>query len=90
MNQKPKAMPSIPPKQAIQHIEMIEAAPTSSGKRFLLIHLQGDVLTRDQASKAKCADCCGYYIDGRLDCGVPGCPLYKFMPYRGNINGRKG
>jgi len=24
----------------------------------------------------------GYHIDGRLDCRVPACPLYQFMPYR--------
>lgn len=31
--------------------------------------------------KAFCAQCMGDYLDGRDDCGVPGCPLYRSMPY---------
>lgn len=83
MNQKPKITPSIPQKQASQRIEILETAPTSSGKRLLLKHLYGDKLTRNEAIFAKCCDCMGYFIDGRADCETAECPLYSFMPYRG-------
>jgi len=83
MNQKPKITPSIPQKQASQRIEILETAPTSSGKRLLLKHLYGDKLTRNEAIFAKCCDCMGYFIDGRADCETVECPLYPFMPYRG-------
>lgn len=38
--------------------------------------------TRTQAMLSKCHECCGYYEDGKVDCGVTKCPLYKWMPYR--------
>ncbi len=31
--------------------------------------------------RAKCKDCCCDYVDGRLDCEMPDCSLYPFMPY---------
>ena len=31
---------------------------------------------------AKCYDCMGGYADGRRNCGVNSCPLYKWMPYK--------
>lgn len=52
------------------------------GKRELLRHLMGERLTMKQGILAMCYDCNGYYADGKLDCLVPGCPLYGFMPYR--------
>lgn len=83
MSKKSKVMLCTPLKLASERLEIIEAAPTSGGKRFLLKHLQGESLTRDQAIKAMCCDCSGYYIDGRTDCKTEHCPLYTFMPYRG-------
>jgi hypothetical protein len=53
------------------------------GRVDLLSHLNGNRITRNEAIKAKCYDCSGYYGDGRGDCGVTSCPLYGFMPYRG-------
>jgi len=38
--------------------------------------------TRAAAMLAKCHECCGYYVDGKVDCAVPTCPLYRWMPYR--------
>jgi hypothetical protein len=35
-----------------------------------------------KAIQAKCYDCTGQYVDGRVDCGCPNCPLYQWMPYR--------
>jgi hypothetical protein len=75
--------PSIPEKTASQLIDALKAAPTSGGKTNLLKHYNGDPLTHKQAIIAKCADCMGFYIDGRCDCGMSSCPLYGFQPYRG-------
>ena len=41
----------------------------------------GKKLTLKQAVLAKCADCMGKYADGKLDCEIPECSLYPFMPY---------
>lgn len=82
MRRKPSSRSSMPPQLAVQMEKILETAPSTSGKRFLLKHIQGDVLTRAQAIKAKCCDCMGYFSDGRADCGMPACALYPFMPYR--------
>lgn len=82
MKQKSNLMSCDPRKSTFPDINFIRTSPKSSGKGFLLKHLYGDNLTRDQAIRAKCCDCMGYYIDGRMDCEISGCPLYPFMPYR--------
>jgi len=64
--------------------EMIESAPASRGKTLLLKHLDGSRLTARQAVIAKCCDCMGYHADGRVDCQMPSCSLYPFMPYKKN------
>lgn len=51
------------------------------GRGELLRHLAGKRLTRDQAIKAKCYDCEGYYADGKHPCLVTSCPLHPFHPY---------
>ncbi len=83
MSRKPKLIPSIPQKHVSQRLNILETAPASSGKTNLLKHLYGDRLTRNAAIAAKCCDCMGYYIDGRIDCKTGDCPLHPFMPYRG-------
>lgn len=35
-----------------------------------------------KAVKAKCRECCGGYVDGRIDCEIHWCSLYYWMPYR--------
>lgn len=62
--------------------ERIESIPASTGKTNLLKHVSGQKLTARQAIIAKCCDCMGYYADGRMDCKMPDCSLYPFMPYR--------
>jgi hypothetical protein len=52
------------------------------GRTEMLRHLKGERNCASAAIKAKCFDCCGYYEDGKVDCGVKGCPLYPWMPYR--------
>lgn len=59
--------------------------PTSSGKTQYLRYLNGEKLTYMEAGLARCAECCGGYIDGRYDCGIPTCPLYGHMPYLGKV-----
>jgi len=83
MAQKSKVMVPKAFLLASQQLKIIQTAPTSSGKTFLLKHYAGERLARWQAVAAKCCDCMGFYIDGRIDCQVPGCPLYLFMAYRG-------
>jgi len=56
------------------------------GRKELLVHLTGKPLQRGQAIPAKCYDCTGYYADGKVDCHMPMCPLYGYMPYRGEVD----
>jgi hypothetical protein len=60
----------------------MSGAPQSSGRAYLEHYWIGGRLTARQSILAKCAVCCGYYVEGRKDCGVPTCPLYPWMPYR--------
>lgn len=41
-------------------------------------------LSMKNAIMEKCADCCGYWKDGKKysDCEVRSCPLYKWQPSR--------
>lgn len=52
------------------------------GKKEIVKHLSGKKITMLQAIKAKCYDCMGYYSDGKMDCQIPSCSLYPFMPYQ--------
>ena len=52
------------------------------GKAALRKHLQGKQLSKSEAISAKCCECSAEYADGLNDCGVTGCPLYSFMPYK--------
>jgi len=64
-------------------IKEYESYPVSSGRTQYLRYLRGEKLTYMEGVLARCAECnCGY-VDGRYDCGVPKCPLYQFMPYKG-------
>ena len=68
----------------MKKLETIETMGTSArGKSELINHLNGKRLTRNQAIRAMCYDCTGFYADGRLECELSDCPLYGFMPYRG-------
>jgi len=51
MDQKPKTRPSIPRKMTFPDISFIQTSPKSSGKKFLLKHLYGETLTRNQAGR---------------------------------------
>lgn len=62
-------------------IEDVEQAKLASGKNEYLKILKGEAVCASAAIKAKCFDCCGYYEDGKEDCGVADCPLYAWMPF---------
>jgi hypothetical protein len=67
-------------------IKEYESYPVSSGRTQYLRYLHGEKLTYMEAVHAKCAECCGGYVDGRYDCEIPTCPLYQFMPYKGQLD----
>ena len=54
----------------------------AQGKAELTKHEQGKRLTYRQMVLAKCYECTAGYTDGKVDCGIPGCPLYQKMPYK--------
>jgi hypothetical protein len=41
-------------------------------------------LTQQQAIRAKCYECSGYYADGAEVCIQKDCPLWPYMPYNTN------
>lgn len=54
---------------------------TGKGSAYLARHLEGKPLTPKQAILAKCAECTANYVDGRVSCGLEGCPLFPYHPY---------
>jgi len=52
------------------------------GEKDLKNYLSGKTIRRGRAIVAKCCDCMGEYADGKIDCCIPECPLYPFMPYK--------
>ena len=62
----------------------IQFGITAKGRIELLKHIQGKKLTYRQMVLAKCYECNAGYTDGKVDCQVPGCPLYPKMPYKGS------
>ena len=56
--------------------------PKARGNKEFKKYQMGDRLTQRQAILAKCADCMGFYFDGRIDCQLPDCPLYPYRPYK--------
>lgn len=55
---------------------------SAQGRKELKDYFLGKQLTARQAILATCYGCMGMYVDGRVDCNIPDCPLYPFMPYR--------
>ena len=64
-----------------ERYQIVEISPSARGKKELLKHLSGKKNSFKQAINAKCYDCMGYYIDGRVSCEMPKCPLFPFMNY---------
>lgn len=65
------------------YLKSVENGTMAKGKNLLLKYLKGGRLTQRQAIHAKCYDCMGFFVDGRMDCKSPQCPLYPWMLYRG-------
>ena len=50
----------------------------------------GGRLTASASILAKCADCVGLFVDGKVDCECVECPLHPFMPYNHTTPRAKG
>lgn len=74
---------STPRKVAFERGKTLSGTPTSKGKTKMLQWLNTGRISRADAILAKCFECMGCYIDGRIDCEMIDCPLYPYMPYRG-------
>ena len=53
----------------------------AKGKKELLRHLRGEVLTSTEMLKSCCYLCMGGYGDDKVDCEIEMCPLHPKMPY---------
>jgi hypothetical protein len=62
----------------------VKKTPQSAGRTYMIKYLEGGKLSAGQAIKAACFCCEGYYLDGKVDCELPDCPLYPFMQYNKN------
>ena len=59
---------------------------TAKGKNEYLSYLEHNTkLPPKQAILAQCYQCLGCYADGKVDCEIPDCPLYPYMPYRKGV-----
>ena len=65
-------------------LHAVKEGKQAQGKNEYIKYLEGGKLTLRQAVKGKCYDCMGYYEDGKVDCVLPDCPLYPFMPFNPN------
>jgi hypothetical protein len=69
---------------AVNYREIALKGKQARGKKEMLKHLDGGVLTAVQAIRAWCWDCTGFYDSGKVDCERNDCPLHPFMPYNPN------
>jgi hypothetical protein len=63
-------------------MDITEHGLKAQGQSQLKKHLRRERLTRGDAIKAKCYDCCAGYTDGKRDCLIPDCSLHPYMPFR--------
>jgi len=59
----------------------MEVRKSAAGRKELEKHLKGKRLTRGQALRAKCYECENGYMDGKMPCNIPDCPLYPYNAY---------
>ena len=71
-----------PNKERIESIRKYGKA--ARGQAELIKHLEGQRLTLKQAVNAHCYDCCGFFSDGKVDCGMKKCSLHPFHAYNPN------
>ena len=60
-------------------------AVKAKGRNELLNYFRGKPLTYKQAILGHCYSCMNFYSDGKVDCKIPSCCLYPFMPYRDTL-----
>lgn len=61
--------------------EVEEKGAKGEGKKEYLKFLKGEPITPREGQKAKCYDCMSWFLDGKIDCINPLCPLYPFFIY---------
>lgn len=67
-------------KQQISHWK--KRGILAKGKYEIIRHLEGEILTKQEAITAHCYQCMGGHGDGEdRDCQNPPCPLYSHNPY---------
>ena len=66
-------------------ISIVDYGVLARGQNELRRHEAGEKLTYKQMVMVKCYECCAGYTDGKVDCGISGCPLYGKMPYKNRI-----
>ena len=71
-----------PNKERIESIR--KHGKVARGQKELIGHLKGERLTLRQAVYAHCYDCCGFFSDGKVDCGMKKCSLHPFHAYNPN------
>ena len=64
-----------------RYLASVKNGKLKYGKNNLIDYLEGRTLSPQQAIRAYCYDCTGFYDDGAEDCGNATCPLHPFMPY---------
>lgn len=69
-------------KLADVNMEILANSPLAKGKKELVGYYEGKEISRKEAMLAKCYECMGYFIDGKVDCKIKRCPMYQYMPYR--------
>lgn len=68
---------------------VIEMGKRAKGRDEYIRFLNGERLGYDEAIVAQCYECGGFYNDGVSDCKSTMCPLYQYMPYRGQANAKE-
>ena len=73
----------------IRDVELLASAksgPRRRGRKELIKYLEGGKISRAQAVKAHCFDCCGMGEQG--DCDYEACALYPYSPYKTSVSAK--
>lgn len=62
-------------------IVMSEFGIAAIGRKEYQRFVEGKKLSPKRAALARCYWCMNGYVDGKNDCGITDCPLYRYMPY---------
>ena len=75
---------SIPTERKKEFLTMLEKYGSRfQGRGEFIQFLKGFRITRNEAIKAKCYDCMGFYDQANdKNCRNFTCPLYPYMPYK--------